>query len=77
MSQQKSPKKSNKGFKNGLALTGIALEMGVIIFLSAKGGRWLDSHFQTNKNYWTVFLTLFGVAISIWLVLRQLKRLNP
>ena len=57
-------------------LSGIAFEMGAIIFLAAKGGMWLDRHYQTEKRIFTAFATMLGVAISIWVVLRQLKRIN-
>lgn len=75
MSGQKSPKERN-GFRKGIALTGIAFEMGLIIFLSVKAGNWVDAHYETEKKYFTVLATLLGVAISIWVILRQLKRLN-
>ena len=75
MNPQKSPKKKDS-FKNAIALTGIAFEMGAIIYLSVKGGNWLDAHYGTEKRYFTVIATLLGVAISIWVVLQQLKRLN-
>ncbi|MEM7486375.1 MAG: AtpZ/AtpI family protein [Bacteroidota bacterium] len=74
MSQQKSPKKNN--FKNAAILSGIAFEMGVIIFLAVKGGKWLDTHYENEKNIFTVIATLLGVAISIWVVLQQLKRIK-
>lgn len=74
MSQQKSSKK--KGFKNSLILTGIAFEMGTIIYLAVHGGKWLDGHFETEKRIFTVIATLLGVAISIWVVLRQLKKIE-
>jgi hypothetical protein len=74
MSQQKSPKKNN--FKNAAMLSGIAFEMGAIIFLSVKGGNWLDAHYGTEKRIFTVIATLLGVAISIWVVLQQLKRIK-
>ncbi|WP_082433428.1 AtpZ/AtpI family protein [Flagellimonas eckloniae] len=75
MSQQKSPKKKNN-FRNAAMLSGIAFEMGVIIFLAVKGGKWLDVHYQNEKNIFTVIATLLGVAISIWVVLQQLKRIK-
>ena len=75
MSQQKFPN-NNNGLKNGIALTGIAFEMGIIIYLAVKGGNWLDAHYETEKNYFTVLATLLGVAIAIWVVLKQLKRLH-
>ena len=75
MELPKPPNKPNN-LKNGAMLFGIAFEMGAIIFLAAKGGKWLDAHFQSEKNIYTVIATLLGVAISIWLVLRQLKRIK-
>ncbi len=57
-------------------LSGIAFEMGAIIYLAAQGGIWLDAHFNNEKRVYTAFATLIGVAISIWIVLRQLKRIK-
>ena len=57
-------------------LSGIAFEMGAIIFLAVKGGVWLDERYQNEKPYYTAIATLLGVAISIWLVLNQLKRVK-
>ena len=74
MNQQKPPKKNK--LKNALVLTGIAFEMGAIIFLAAKGGKWLDDHYHTEKRIFTAFATLIGVAISIWVILRQLKKIK-
>ena len=75
MDQPKHPKKKNN-LKNVAMLSGIAFEMGAIIFLAAKGGMWLDEHYQTEKRIFTAIATLIGVAISIWVVLRQLKRIQ-
>ncbi|UJH69017.1 AtpZ/AtpI family protein [Allomuricauda sp. SCSIO 65647] len=75
MSQQKPPKKKNN-LKNAAMLSGIAFEMGAIIYLAVKGGKWLDEHYQTEKRIFTVIATLLGVAISIWVVLQQLKRIK-
>lgn len=74
MSQQKSPKKNN--FKNAAMLSGIAFEMGAIIFLAVKGGNWFDDKYQTQKPIYTLICTLIGVAISIYVVLQQLKRIK-
>lgn len=75
MGQQKPPKNGNN-LKNVAILSGIAFEMGAIIYLAAKGGIWLDEHYQTDKRIFTAIATLIGVAISIWVVLRQLKRIK-
>ncbi|NNE76587.1 MAG: AtpZ/AtpI family protein [Pricia sp.] len=76
MSQQKPPKKKSDNLKNIAMLSGIAFEMGAIIFLAAKGGIWLDEHYQTEKRIYTAIATIIGVAIAIWVVLRQLKRIK-
>ncbi len=52
MAQQKPPNKKNN-LKNVAMLSGIAFEMGAIIFLAAKGGIWLDEHYQTDKRIFT------------------------
>ncbi len=75
MNQQKPPKKSNN-LKNVALLSGIAFEMGAIIYLAVKGGKWLDGYFQTERKTYIIIATLLGVAISIWVVLQQLKRIK-
>lgn len=75
MNPQK-PRKKKSSLKNAAMLSGIAFEMGAIIFLAAKGGLWLDAHYRTEKRIFTAMATIFGVAIAIWVVLRQLKRMQ-
>ncbi len=75
MKQQK-PRKKKSSLKNVALLSGIAFEMGAIIFLAAKGGIWLDEKYQNEKKIYTAIATIIGVAIAIWVVLRQLKRIK-
>lgn len=75
MNQQKPPKRRNP-LKNIAILSGIGIEMGFIIFLSAKGGIWLDQYYQTEKRIFTAIATMLGVAIAIYVVLLQLKRVK-
>jgi F0F1-type ATP synthase assembly protein I len=50
--------------------------MGIIIFLFAALGDWLDEEYP-NKNDWYVkILVLVGVAIAFYNVNRQLKEIN-
>ncbi len=72
---QKPRKKST--LQNVAVLTGIGFEMGIIIFLAAKAGLWLDAHYGNEKKIYTAVCTILGVAIALWIVLRQTKRLNP
>ncbi|MCM4167946.1 hypothetical protein KCTC52924_01234 [Arenibacter antarcticus] len=75
MKQQKPPNKNN-GLKNAAILSGIAIQMGIIIFLAAQGGKWLDAYLGMESKTFTIIITLLGVAISIYLVLQQLKRIK-
>ncbi|NNK21595.1 MAG: AtpZ/AtpI family protein, partial [Flavobacteriaceae bacterium] len=52
MNQQKPPK-GKSPLKNIAILSGIGIEMGVIIYLAAQGGIWLDEHYQTEKRVFT------------------------
>ncbi len=60
-----------------LSLSGIAIQMGVIIFLGAKGGQWLDEKYGSEgSTTYTVVLTLLSVAIAMYLVIKQTNKLN-
>ncbi|GLU43186.1 MULTISPECIES: AtpZ/AtpI family protein [Flavobacteriaceae] len=75
MSQQKSPKNIKNSINTAARLSGSAIQMGVVIYLAVKGGQWLDGYFGTEKIFLAI-CTILGVAISIYLVLQQLKRIN-
>ncbi len=75
------PKRPEEGkrtnpLKNAAILSGIAVEMGVIIYLAARGGMWLDDKYQNEKRIFTALATLLGVGIALWVVLRQIKRVK-
>jgi len=59
-----------------IALTGIAFQMGATIFLCAYGGKKLDEHYQLEKKWFTMGLVIFGVVASLYLVIKQLNRIN-
>lgn len=59
-----------------LSLSGIAIQMGVIIYLGAWGGGKLDEAYSQGSNRFTVILTLLAVAIAMYLVVRQTKNLH-
>lgn len=68
--------KDRNPIKNLAILSGIAIEMGVIIYLFARGGMWLDNYYATEKRLFTAFATLLGVGIALWVVLRQIKQVK-
>ena len=76
MNQQKSPKRKKNVYRNAAMLSGIAFEMGAIIYLFVKGGKWMDTHYAMEKRLFTALGAILGVALSLWVVLRQLKRIQ-
>ena len=71
--QDQDPKKP---LKNAVILTGIAFQMGITIYLFIMLGKWLDSKFSNGGKLYLILGTLFGVAISLYVVLQQLKKFN-
>jgi hypothetical protein len=59
-----------------LALINIPVQMGVIIFLFAYLGRWLDEKYSNPHFIYVKILTLVGVAIAFYNLNRQLKEIN-
>ncbi|MDT0555547.1 AtpZ/AtpI family protein [Patiriisocius hiemis] len=68
--------KGNNGLKKWAILTAIGLEMGAIIFLFVKLGLWLDENYNSGEKLYIIFGTLLGVAISLFLVIKQTNKLN-
>jgi len=50
--------------------------MGVIIYLFVRLGKWLDYTYNPDQKLFLILSTLFGVAISLYLVLKQLNRIK-
>ncbi len=71
MAQKKPKKRLNKY----IVLTGIGLQMGITIYVAAQFGKWLDARYTDNNGY-TITLTLLGITLSFYSLLRQLKNLE-
>ncbi len=59
-----------------LALTGAGLQMGITIYAGAYLGKWLDQKYPSDKNWYTIGLTLLAVGFAMYSFLRQVNRLN-
>jgi F0F1-type ATP synthase assembly protein I len=59
-----------------LALINIPIQMGVIVFLFAYLGKWLDTKYTNPHNLFVKSLTLLGVIIAFYNINRQLKEIN-
>lgn len=65
-------KQSNKW----LALINIPIQMGVIIFVFSFLGKWLDEKYGNSTNTYTKIITLVGVFLALYNVVRQVNQLN-
>ena len=65
--------KNNNGNK-WIALSGIGLQMGLIIFLGNLFGKWLDSIF--HKTFLETTITLLAILISIYSVIKGVNNIN-
>jgi F0F1-type ATP synthase assembly protein I len=70
-----NPRKK-KSRNKWLALINIPIQMGVIVFLFAYFGRWLDQKFPNPNAIYVKILTLIGVALAFYNINRQLKEIN-
>jgi hypothetical protein len=72
MEKKPNKKPSNKW----IALINIPIQMGVIIFLFAYGGNWLDENYPNPKVYYNKILVMIGVALALYNVIRQVNEIN-
>lgn len=59
-----------------LALINIPIQMGVIIFLFAYLGNWLDENYPNPKVYFNKILVMVGVVLALYNVIRQVNEIN-
>lgn len=72
----KQNKPQKKQLKTLAAMSGIAIQMGVTIYLFVLLGKWLDSKFNSGGKLFLIIGTLLGVGISLYVVLKQVNKLN-
>lgn len=54
--------------------SGIAIQMFAIIGLSTWAGVWFDGHFHTTTPWFTIGLTLSGIFLALFQVIRSVTR---
>ncbi|MEM0932199.1 MAG: AtpZ/AtpI family protein [Bacteroidota bacterium] len=75
MNPQKSPKKDDKEFlRKGARLSGMALQMGLTIYLGNLFGKWIDTEYTTD--FAETLFTLLAIALAMYAMIRQVTQLN-
>jgi len=59
-----------------LQLSGIGIQMGATIFLGAYFGKWLDAKYPHDRNWFTILFTLLAVGLSLYIVVKDLNKMN-
>jgi hypothetical protein len=65
---------ANKPLNKWIQLISIPAQMGIVIFLFAYLGQYLDEKYQ-SENYVKIF-TVLGVFLAMYNVIRQVNQLN-
>jgi hypothetical protein len=63
-------------FNKWLALINIPIQMGIVIFVFSYFGKWLDEQYGDSSNTFTKIVTLIGVFLALYNVIRQVNQLN-
>lgn len=59
-----------------LALTSAGIQMGLTIYLAVYAGKKLDQSYPNEKGWFTIAFTILGVFISIYLLIKQVNKIN-
>ncbi|CAM1338983.1 AtpZ/AtpI family protein [Tenacibaculum aestuarii] len=59
-----------------IRFTGIALQMGVTIYLGSLLGEWLDQKYPNDNQLYVKICTLAAVFISMYSVIREVTKLT-
>ena len=70
-----TPKVDNPLKQLGI-LSAIGFQMGLVIYLFVRLGKWLDQNVNPDQKLFLILCTLFGVAISLYFVIKQLNRIK-
>ena len=77
MSQpQKPAKKSLSGLKQFGRFSAVGIQMGATIYFMVQIGKWADDYWSLPGRIGVILGTLFGLVTSIWLVIKETKKMN-
>jgi len=68
--------KNKKPLSKYLRFSGIAIQMGLTIYLGSKLGEWLDSYFLNEKQLYFKISTLFAVFLAMFSVIKQVTKIS-
>lgn len=77
MSQpQKPAKKPLSGLQQFGRFSALGIQMGATIYFMVQIGKWADDFRSLPGRLGVILGTLFGLVTSIWLVIKETKKMN-
>ena len=70
MSNQDNP------LKNLIKLSGLGIQIGVIVYIFIYFGKWIDLYLNNNTKTFVAIGAITGVALSLYVVLKQLEKIH-
>ena len=62
--------------KNFIKLSGLGIQIGVIVYIFIYFGKWIDLYLNNNTKTFVAIGAITGVALSLYVVLKQLKKIH-
>ncbi|MCF4100669.1 AtpZ/AtpI family protein [Gillisia sp. M10.2A] len=69
-------KKQSVPHNKYLEFVNIAIQMGIVIGAGVFAGIWLDKKFPNNFSGFTIGLSLLGVFVALYQVIRRVSRMS-
>lgn len=66
----------NKEAMKWLRFSGIAIQMGVVIWLGSLLGNYIDGKTQREDELWTKIITLIAVLLAMFSVIREVIKIG-
>lgn len=77
MSQPQKPvKKPLSGLQQFGRFSALGIQMGATIYFMVQIGKWADDFWSLPGRLGVILGTLFGLVTSIWLVIKETKKMN-
>ncbi|MBX7051102.1 MAG: AtpZ/AtpI family protein [Flavobacteriales bacterium] len=75
--QPQQPRESRRRSDQIIRYSGMATQMAVTIFLGVWGGKKLDEYLKNETPVFTLILSLLGVVIAMYNVIKDFIRKKP
>ncbi len=73
---ENQPKKKQPQSRVYLRFSGVAIQMGLIIWAGSELGKWLDGKYPNDDALYTKIITLASVFLAMYLVISEVVRFS-